>query len=147
MSKQRRPPAPGKQRKKSEPEVKKPRSPVERIAVWSGIGALLLILAFEVSSHYRFTAAYDKLSTAARESESLQKKMTDEDILALMNGRRPDMMKDREFGGEDDQYDIYYFHGILKRRVICVHYTRNIVDKKLYLYEVLPREPDLPQKH
>lgn len=52
--------------------VQKGRSPLERVIIWSGIGALLFIAAFEGSSRYFCDNSLRKLEAATREQQNGQ---------------------------------------------------------------------------
>jgi len=100
------------------PQRKSRTSRVGRII----IGVLLLVLAVEAVAAVRVYLAKSKLSAELAKAEAGEYEVTRADVKQLLGGREPDMSKAVKVAVGDELYDVYYFNGILKRRVLCVHY-------------------------
>ncbi|MGD9857296.1 MAG: hypothetical protein AB7U20_20330, partial [Planctomycetaceae bacterium] len=86
------------------------------------IGILLLVLAVEAAAHLRMTWAKSKLTAELAKAEAEEYEPTRESMKKLLGGREPDLSKHIQVGVGEELYDGYYFNGLLKRRVLCVHY-------------------------
>jgi len=98
------------------------RSMAERIVVQGGIAVLLIVVAFEGFSHFCMTSAFGKLTSAVKASETSGAKVTKEVIDKLMGGKKPDKTLPKKASAGTERYDIYYYKGPIKKRVLCVHY-------------------------
>ena len=95
---------------------------LERIAVRSLIGALLVLLAIEGVSWLRVMAARMTLVTELQKAEQSDHRITRERVDQLLGGRQPLESKTVKVTVGEERYDIYYYPGLLKRRELCVHY-------------------------
>ncbi len=93
-------------------------SPIGRIV----IGILLVVLAIEGFTHIRVTWAKSKLTRELAKAEAEKYELTREEVKGLLGGREPDESKQVGANNGDELYDLYYFKGLLKRRVLCLHY-------------------------
>lgn len=125
------------------PQRKPKTSPVGRIL----IGILLLILAVEAVSHFRMTSAKTTLNNELAKSEAEEYQVTRADVKRLLGGREPDLSKHVRAPVGDELYDVYYYFGILKRRVLCVHYgiqgETDADESKREMMEVLTVVPEV----
>lgn len=138
MSKSRRAPEKAKSTKAKSPKAKSRRSIIERVIVWGGIAVLLLILVVEFRSHSRWDSTQRKLLTEFKKVEDANQHLTEEDVNQLLNGRTPDASKSDHL----ERFDVYYFPGVLKRRLLCVHYKKEGADAPT---EVLGVSSHLPE--
>jgi hypothetical protein len=116
---------------------------------WLGriiIGLLLIVLAFEAVSFLRVKAAEKKLGQALAQAEAANQEVTRESVKGMLDGREPDATRRRKAAVGEELYDIYYFPGILKRRVLCVHYgvrgENDPDDMQRDMMEVMPIVPE-----
>lgn len=86
------------------------------------IGILLVVLAIEGFAFLRVTWAKSKVTRELQKAEAEKYELTRNDVKGLLGGREPDLSKQVGANIGDELYDIYYFSGILKRRVLCLHY-------------------------
>lgn len=66
-----------------------PRSPVERVIVWGGIGLLLAAVLVEFTARTRYTSAVDGVMQRVKEADEADKPLKKADINQLVGGREP----------------------------------------------------------
>jgi len=104
------------------PPAKPPRSKVERAIVWGGIGLLLLVVLLEGMSYLSFQRAHGALMGELQKAETTDYRITAAKVKEIIGDREPDYSgKAKAIVGEE-QYDLYVYKGLLKKRHLCVHY-------------------------
>ena len=91
------------------------------MVVWGGIGLLLVVSAIEGYSQMSFQKAFDGLQAELEQADAGRDQITKARVDAVLN-RQPDRSQTvKAFVGEE-RYDVYTFKGLLKSRLICIHY-------------------------
>lgn len=121
----------------------KPRSSrVGRIV----IAILLLVLAIEGFAAGRVYLAKSRLTGELARAEAENHIVTREEVKALLGGREPDVSRRIKVAVGEELYDLYYFRGLLKQRVLCVHYgvegTQDVDESQREMMEVLTVVPE-----
>ncbi|MCA9108640.1 MAG: hypothetical protein KDA52_01730 [Planctomycetaceae bacterium] len=93
-------------------------SPIGRIV----IGILLVVLAIEGFAFLRVTWAKSRITGELKRAEAEKFELTRDDVSKLLGGREPDETKEVGANVGDELYEVYYYSGILKRRVLCLRY-------------------------
>ncbi len=128
--------------------AKPARSGTERMIVWGGIGLLLIVSVIEVYSHMTFQKAFDSLQTQLEQADSGKTQITRKEVDQILNREPNRSQKVKAFVGEE-RYDVYDFKGLLKNRVLCVHYgVAGVIEtegvKTVQEPEVIGVSPELP---
>jgi len=103
-------------------DAKPARSSTERMLVWGGIGLLVVVSAIEGYSQMSFQKTFDGLHTELEQADVGKTQITKARVDTVLN-RQPDRTQTVKaaYVGEE-RYDIYVFKGLLKNRLLCVHY-------------------------
>jgi len=106
----------------TEAPAKPRRSTIERIVVQGGIGILLVIVAIESVAYLRHSIAHSRLMSAFQKAEEEDYRITRTVVHDIVGDRAPDMTKVLPATVGEEQYDVYFYDGLLKRRELCIHY-------------------------
>ncbi len=98
------------------------RANLERRLVRGLICFLSVVLAIEGFAYMRVMYAHWRLSSELRKAELEDHRITKDIVKSILGNRPPDESKMLKASVGEEQYDIYYFQGLLKRRELCVHY-------------------------
>ncbi len=132
-----------KKSKKNQPPAPKKRSPLERAVVWGGIGILLLVVVIEASAQRQFTSLYTQIDSELKKSLQTGNSVPEENIRAILKGRQPDATKTvKQIPGEE-RYEVYYFKGLLKRRVFCIRFEKATDTAPVQVLELTPTVPEI----
>lgn len=118
-------PAPNSSSTESQPSESAASPAAKPKTSWVGrivIGILLVVLAFEGIAHLRAASAEKQLKAELDKSEATEYTVTSAKVREILGGREPDETKLKNAAIGDELYEIYYFKGLLKNRVVCVHY-------------------------
>lgn len=106
------------------PRRKKPRSPLERALVWSGIGILLVVLAIEASTRFAFQSAYTTILDELRKAEEQDDyRVTRSMVTRLFGGKEPASSETIRVAVGQERLDSYVWRGLLKNRSLYLHYS------------------------
>lgn len=103
--------------------VAKTSKPVgkERLLVRGVIGVLVLLLAIEGVAYGRMMITHWRLTSEIRKAER-ENHLIYRDRIEQIIGRLPDEKHMVKAPVGEEQYDVYYFWGLLQQRELCVHY-------------------------
>lgn len=104
------------------PPAKPPRSKVERVIVWGGIGILGIVVLLEGISFLSFRRAHSALMSELQKAETTDYRITAAKVKEIVGTRSPEISKKLKAIVGEEQYDVYIYKGLLKERPLCVHY-------------------------
>ncbi len=111
------------------------------------IGILLVVLAVEAAATGRAYWAKSQLSDELAKAESQGDHATRETVQRILGGREPDLSSRIKVAAGEELYEVYYFNGLLKQRVLCVHYgvlgEKDADESQRELLEVLTVVPEV----
>lgn len=81
-----------------------------------------MVLAIEGFAFLRVTWAKSRIIGELERAEAENFELTRDDVKKLLRGREPDETKEVSANIGDELYEVYYYSGILKRRVLCLRY-------------------------
>ncbi|MEO1993994.1 MAG: hypothetical protein ABGZ17_01825 [Planctomycetaceae bacterium] len=126
----------------AKPQQKPRTSRVGRIV----IGILLLVVAVEGIAALRVYMAKSKLTGELAKSDAEDYQVTRGSVKEILGNREPDDTKLVQAHVGKELYDMSYFSGLLKRRILCVHYgiqgEKDADDSKREMMEVLTVIPE-----
>ena len=101
----------------------KRRSPVERLLVWAVIAGLLVVVAIEGYSHWKFSRAYQPLVSKLRAAEQAGATVKEEEVRGFVGGIEPSS-RETIYGimRTANREDAYVYRGLLKNRTMYVYY-------------------------
>jgi hypothetical protein len=73
----------------SQGNAPKPRSPVERLVVWGGIGVLVALVAVEFTARASYTSAVSEVLQKVKEADESDKPLKRADVKQLVGGKDP----------------------------------------------------------
>ena len=132
-----------KSKKKESSDAPKKRSPIERALVWGGIGILLVIVVIEATAQRQYTSLYTQLDAELKKSLQTSKSLPEESVRAILKGRQPDMTKSVKLPPGEERYEVYYFNGLLKRRVFCLRFEKANESAPVEVFELTPTVPEI----
>lgn len=111
------------------------------------IGILLVVLAVEAFAHFRVTWAKSELSEELARAEAEEYTVTRQNVQEILGGREPDQTERVKVAVGEELYDVYYYKGLLKDRVLCVHYSvegrADVDDSEREMMEVMSNVPEV----
>ena len=109
--------------------------------VWGGIGLLVVVSSIEGYSQMSFQKAFNSLQAELEEADAGKSQVTKSQVDTVLN-RQPDRTQMvKAFVGEE-RYDVYLYKGLLKNRLLCVHYGVAGVKEEPEVIGVTPELPD-----
>lgn len=110
------------------------------------IGILMVVVAVEGIAHFRVTRAKSALSDELAKAATEDHRVNRATVQQLLGDREPDLTRLVQAHVGKELYDVYYYNGLLKQRVLCVHYgvqgEKDADDSQREMMEVLTVVPE-----